>query len=388
MDVCNETFILGVLNANDMSAIAAPTSTEHRPLATVVIINYNYEKFVAAAIDSALAQSYEPLEVVVVDDGSTDGSRTIIARYKDRVRTVLQDNGGQGATYNTGWRAAQGEFVLFLDSDDVLTKEAVAKVVQAFEGNSAVKVQFYLEQVDRNLKPLGFLLPSYDFSSMTTREQIANYGNYVGPPASGNAYRKSFLDQIMPIADEELYRHAPDGYTTGLAGLDGGVLSIPEILGYYRVHGDNYGGESGIKSLKQLHHMFMRDIKREDSQHAFGDHFNFHFSADRSRFCPGHTKLRLLSRRIRPDLHPVKTDKVFTLVLCGVASAFTFPHLKLAKRFSVAIGFIAMGTMPRSMLHTYFDTIATPQKRNNANATPAEPRLNQNGSHSPSIDHD
>jgi glycosyltransferase involved in cell wall biosynthesis len=358
---------------------------EHRPLATVVIINYNYEKFVAAAIDSALEQSYEPIEVVVVDDGSTDGSRTVIAGYKDRVRTVLQNNGGQGAAYNAAWRAAHGEFVLFLDSDDVLTKDAIAKVVQAFEGNDAVKVQFYLSQVDRNLKPLGFLLPSYDFSSMTTRQQIANYGNYVGPPASGNAYRKSFLDEIMPIADEELYRHAPDGYTTGLAGLDGGVLSISEILGYYRVHGDNYGGESGIKSLQQLHHMFMRDIKREDSQHSFGEHFNFHFSADRSRFCPGHSKLRLLSRRLRPDLHPVKTDSVFSLALCGLASAFTFPHLKLIKRFSVAIGFIAMGTLPRSMLHTYFDTIATPQKRKNAN--PAAEPLSPNGSH-PSIDHD
>jgi len=141
---------------------------EHRPLATVVIINYNYEKFVAAAIDSALEQSYQPLEVVVVDDGSTDGSRTIIAGYKNRVRTVLQNNGGQGAAYNAGWRAAHGEFVLFLDSDDVLTKDAIAKVVQAFEGNEAVKVQFYLAQVDRNLKPLGFLLPSYDFSPMTT----------------------------------------------------------------------------------------------------------------------------------------------------------------------------------------------------------------------------
>jgi hypothetical protein len=132
--------------------------------------------------------------------------------------------------------------------------------------------------------------------------------------------------------------------------------------------------------------MFMRDIKREDSQHAFGDHFNFHFSADRSRFCPGHTKLRLLSRRIRPDLHPVKTDKVFALVLSGLASAVRFPHLKLSKRFSVAIGFIAMGTMPRSMLHSYFDTIAMPQKRKNA--TPAKQRSSQNGSHSPTIDHD
>jgi glycosyltransferase involved in cell wall biosynthesis len=343
---------------------------EHRPLATVVIVNYNYEKFVAAAIDSALEQSYEPLEVVVVDDGSTDGSRTIIAGYQDRVRTVLQDNAGQGGAYNAGWRAARGEFVLFLDSDDVLTKDAIAKVVEAFKGNDAVKVQFYLEQVDRNLKPLGFLLPSYDFSPLTTRRQIAIYGNYVSPPASGNAYRKSFLDEIMPIADEELYRHAPDGYTTGLAGLDGGVRSISEILGYYRVHGNNYGGESGIKSLPQLHHMFMRDIKREDSQHAFGDRFNFHFSADRSRFCPGHTKLRLLSRRIRPELHPVKTDKVFSLVLCGLASAVKFPHLKLTKRFTVAIGFIFMGILPRSMLHTYFNSIATAQKRNNSNPEP------------------
>jgi glycosyltransferase involved in cell wall biosynthesis len=345
---------------------------EHRPLATVVIVNYNYEKFIAAAIDSALEQSYEPLEVVVVDDGSTDGSREIIADYKDRVRTVLQDNAGQGAAYNAGWRAAQGEFVLFLDSDDVLTKEAIAKVVQAFKSNDAVKVQFYLAQVDQNLKPLGFLLPSYKFSPMTTRQQIANYGYYVSPPASGNAFRKSFLDEVMPIVDEELYRRAADGYTTGLAGLSGGVLSISETLGYYRVHGNNYGGESGIKSLQQLHHMFVRDIKREDSEHAFGDHFNFHFLADRSRFCPGHTKLRLLSCRIHPDVHPVKTDRVLGLVLSGVASAIRFPHLKLLKRFSVAIGFIVMGTLPRSMLHSYFNAIVTAQKRNDV--IPAKPR--------------
>jgi hypothetical protein len=84
-------------------------------------------------------------------------------------------------------------------------------------------------------------------------------------------------------------------------------------------------------------------------------------------------------------LHPVKSDKVFSLVLCGLASAFTFPHLKLTKRFSVAIGFIAMGTLPRSMLHTYFDIIAMAQKRKDA--IPAAQRLSPNGSH-PSIDHD
>ena len=334
------------------------------PLATIVIVNYNYERYVAAAIDSALEQSYVPLEIIVVDDGSTDGSRKIIAAYGSRIRVILQQNAGQGAAYNAGWLAARGEFVLFLDSDDVLAREAMEKVVGAFEHSNAVKVQFYLRQVDRELKPLDYLLPSYGFPSMDPRKQIAAYGYYVSPPASGNAYRKSFLDEIMPITDQELYRQAADGYTTGLAGMAGRIASIAEILGFYRVHGDNYGGESGVKNVRQLHHMFMRDIKREDSQHAFDDRFDFHFSEDRSRYCPGHTKLRLLSRRMLPGEHPIKTDRVANLVYCGLLSAVKFPHLKLRQRVVVAMGFLALGLVPRRVLRKHFAAIVSPQRRN------------------------
>ncbi len=340
-------------------------SPDQRGLATIVIVNYNYESFVGAAIDSALEQSYAPLEVIVVDDGSTDGSRKVIAEYKNKlIRVIYQKNAGQGAVYNTGWQAARGEVVLFLDSDDVLERDAMQKVVDAFLHSDAVKVQFYLQQVDRELKPLGYLLPSYPFPSMDPREQIAAYGSYVTPPASGNAYRKSFLDEIMPIADEELYRHAPDGYTTGLAGMAGKIVSIPEILGLYRVHGDNYGGEGGVKCVEQLHHMFLRDIKREHSQHAFDDHFNFHFPEDRSRYCPGHTKLRLLSRRMLPREHPIKTDSVGNLLLCGLLSAVRFPHLKLHQRLVVAMGFLALAWVPRGLLRRHFAAIVSPQKRN------------------------
>jgi glycosyltransferase involved in cell wall biosynthesis len=340
-----------------------------RSLATIVIVNYNYAPFVARAIDSALEQSYGSLEVIVVDDGSTDDSREVISSYGSRIRSLFQDNGGQGAAYNAGWRAARGDFVLFLDSDDVLMKDAIGRIASAFEAGDAVKVQFYLRQVDRDLKPRDFVLPSYGFSAIEPRKQIVNYGYYVSPPASGNAYRKRFLDEIMPIADEALYRTAADGYTTGLAGLAGTIASIPEILGLYRIHGDNMSGEGGIRSVEQLHHMFMRDIIREDSQHEFGDHFNFHFLADRSRFCPGHTKLRLLSRRMRPEAHPIKSDSVTDLVLSGLVSALKFPHLNFAKRFAVATGFIALGILPRRMLRVYFDAITSPQKRNKAAAT-------------------
>jgi glycosyltransferase involved in cell wall biosynthesis len=333
-------------------------------LATIVIVNYNYDEFVAAAIDSALAQTYSPLEVIVVDDGSTDGSRRIISAYGSRIRTIFKSNAGQGSAYNAGWAAARGEFVLFLDSDDALTPEAMAKVAAAFRASDAVKAQFYLAQVDREMKPLGYRLPSYNFTRLEARQQIATYGYYVSPPASGNAFRKSFLDEIMPIADEVRYRSAPDGYTTGLAGIEGHIVSIPETLGYYRIHGNNIGGEGGVRSLKQLHHMFMRDVKREDSEHAFADKFDFHFLPDRSRYCPGHTKLRLLSRRIFPDAHPIRTDTVMDLVGCGLVSAFRFPHLTLGKRFIVAVGFIALGLTPRFMLRAYFDAITSAQKRN------------------------
>ncbi len=333
-------------------------------LTTIVIVNYNYEKFVAAAIDSALEQSYMPTEVIVVDDGSTDGSRGIISAYGERVRAVFQSNAGQGAAYNAGWLAARGVFVLFLDSDDVLTPDAMTKIVGAFESSDAVKVQFYLRTVDRDLNPLDYLLPSYKFPRMEPRKQITKYGYYVSPPASGNAFRKSFLDVIMPIADQEVYRQAADGYTTGLAGIAGRVVSIPEILGYYRIHGNNFGGESGVRSIQRLHHMFVRDIKRENTQHAFGDHFNFHYLADRSRFCPGHTKLRLLSRRLLPDEHPIKTDTVLSLVINGLVSALKFPHLKLTRRFSVAVGFVVLGIVPRSILQARFNAIVSPQQRN------------------------
>src|ERR1700723_1904606 len=91
------------------SARKLPLMDGRAPLASVVIVNYNYEKFLAAAIDRALEQSYAPLEVIVVDDGSSDGSRQIIAGFADRGRTVLQNKAGHGSGYNAGRRAAQSQ---------------------------------------------------------------------------------------------------------------------------------------------------------------------------------------------------------------------------------------------------------------------------------------
>src|SRR5262249_29495742 len=91
-----------------------------RPLASVIINNYNYGRFLKASIDSALAQRYPCTDVIVVDDGSTDYSRRIIASYGDKIVSLLKSNQGQASAFNVGFGVSRGEVVCFLDADDSL----------------------------------------------------------------------------------------------------------------------------------------------------------------------------------------------------------------------------------------------------------------------------
>jgi glycosyltransferase involved in cell wall biosynthesis len=87
-------------------------------LVSVIVPTYNYAHFVTEAVDSALAQSYPHREIIVVDDGSTDDTRSVLAPYGDRVRYLHQENQGLSGARNTGIRAAEGEYIALLDADD------------------------------------------------------------------------------------------------------------------------------------------------------------------------------------------------------------------------------------------------------------------------------
>src|SRR5437870_11095985 len=93
--------------------------------ASIIITSYNYGRFLAEAIDSALAQTYPATEVIVVDDGSTDHSRELVLGYGDRIRAVLKENGGQASAFNAGFNVSRGDVLFFLDSDDLLLPSAV-----------------------------------------------------------------------------------------------------------------------------------------------------------------------------------------------------------------------------------------------------------------------
>lgn len=104
------------------------------PKVSVIIPTYNYDKYIEKAIDSVLDQTYRDIEIIVVDDGSTDNTREIIeTRYKERVRYFYQENKGAPAARNIGLHKAKGEYVIFLDADDQLSRKQIFLFIKQSE---------------------------------------------------------------------------------------------------------------------------------------------------------------------------------------------------------------------------------------------------------------
>jgi glycosyltransferase involved in cell wall biosynthesis len=202
---------------------------------TIAICNYNYERFLADAIDSALAQDYAATQVLVVDDGSTDGSRDVIASYGTRIRTVLKENGGQVSAYNRALEEIDSDYVILLDADDLLYPNAVTEVMRRFNSGDYAKVQFRLDVISRDGTATGVTVPHSeappDCGTLLREGWI-----YPSPPASGNAYKTSALRRFFPIPETSEGRYGADFFAIYGAALVGQVASIGHSLGAYRVH--------------------------------------------------------------------------------------------------------------------------------------------------------
>jgi glycosyltransferase involved in cell wall biosynthesis len=225
------------------------------PLVTVLICNYNYERFLAAAIDSALAQDYRPLEVVVVDDGSTDGSRALLARYGESIRTVLKANGGQPSALNAGFRASRGEIVCLLDSDDVLLPDKAARVVAAFaQIPDAGWVYHELDYIGPDGQPVAFDDLPDRADATAVLERRARFGAvawldlrdhfargrklpYACPAFSGLSFRRGTLDAILPMP-EDIARASDEFPKLAAIALFPGI-HLGAALALQRVHGAN-----------------------------------------------------------------------------------------------------------------------------------------------------
>lgn len=207
------------------------------PKVSVIIDNYNYGRFLGAAVESVLAQDFTDWELVVVDDGSTDESREVLARYAPRVRAVFQKNSGYAAAFNRGVAETTGALVCFLDADDVWRKDKLTRVVERFDREPDLgAVQHLLQDADSGLAPMEQSFPAWP-----ARYALDDFleGRVELGATSGLSFRREVLAKALPIPTEFRFLYA-DHYLFVRALFFGDAGNIAEPLGLHRVHGANF----------------------------------------------------------------------------------------------------------------------------------------------------
>jgi hypothetical protein len=317
------------------------------PLVSVVINNFNYAKFLPQCVESALAQSYPHMEVVVVDDASTDGSRDVIRGFGDRIKPLLQErNGGQAAALNAGFTASRGALVLFLDADDFLYPTAAARVAAGWKPGVGV-VQYRLHLVDGEGRTIDLYPPSeVRFDKGDVVEKLLTTGRYEGTVTSGIAFARSALLEVMPIPAEK-FRIGADGYLVTTAPFYGTVAAIEEPLGAYRRHGTNQWMVAPSLALG-----FRRAILHDADKHrALAERartLGLHATAHPGLHDYQHVGVRLGSLVMDPAQHPVKSDTRIGLAMRGTA-AVRHASLPLKRRVVVATWCLCVGALPTAI---------------------------------------
>lgn len=211
-----------------------------RPLVSIIINNYNYGRFLGKAIDSALNQTYPYIEVVVVDDGSTDNSQEIIASYEEQIISVLKENGGQASAFNAGFTTSSGEIICLLDSDDLFLSEKVAEVVNVFMEHQDIGWCFHhLRFVDDNTGAVIQLSSENGSRTCDFRTDLKKGKLPFSLPAtSGLCFARSLLRLILPMPVASGITLSDQYLKIGALALSQGYF-LDKKLGVVRVHNSN-----------------------------------------------------------------------------------------------------------------------------------------------------
>lgn len=237
---------------------------------SIVIANYNYGHFLRQAIESALTQDWDRLEIIVVDDGSTDNSADVIHSFGEKITAIFKKNGGQRDANNVGFARSTGDVVIFLDADDVLMPGALRAIASVWRTGLS-KVQVLMERVDAQgrriqnenaIPKIRNVIPKIPpgLSSEAIRHWAYETSEYPTPPGSGNAYARSFLEKIFPL--DASYDSFTDSTCIAMAPYLGDVETIAAPLVLYRMHGANDSAMSASTSN------FGREIARALKRHS------------------------------------------------------------------------------------------------------------------------
>jgi glycosyltransferase involved in cell wall biosynthesis len=266
---------------------------EKQPLVSFIIDSYNRDRFLAEANDSALDQTYPFVEVIVVDDGSTDNSLNIIANYGNRIIPVLKSNGGQASSLNEGFKASKGKIIFFLDCDDLFYPEKIDKIVNYFIENNLVDLTVIFnnlfEVIDKDgfsmsnkmvsdifasqeyeWKLLSKFIPDFHFYSFFEEEmnyvshpdQVYEYARryryipFIGMPTSSISISRAMAEKLFPLPVVDGCKVSADELIVKAASLIGKVYSTKITLTKFRFHDNNnwhyWNGKVMTKEMQEL----------------------------------------------------------------------------------------------------------------------------------------
>ena len=213
---------------------------------SVLINNYNYGKYLEDCLDSVLSQDYENLEIIIYDDGSTDSSRKILKKYKNRVISILAENYGSSPNKNQAngiyqaFLRSTGEWILLLDSDDIFLEGKLASISASVSENpQAILIQHYSKEIDDKMRFTGSVRPFLAKLDINAHVHRTHNLLFLFAQTSGLTFSRKYLAKALPLSEDSRELLWPDvRLTRGAIGL-GEIVTIRKPLGGYRVHCSN-----------------------------------------------------------------------------------------------------------------------------------------------------
>jgi glycosyltransferase involved in cell wall biosynthesis len=232
-----------------------------KPLVSALLNTYNYARYLPMAINSVVNQTYGNIEIIVVDDGSTDETPQVLQKYADRVRIIRVKNGGQANAFNIGIPACRGELVMLLDADDQWLPTKVERMV-AFAARHPKAGMLYHRFV--NIDAHGFVHDWPQPLSLLNGDCRAHYlrtaGSYWGTVTSTMVLRPQIASRILPIPTYGV-REGADSVLADCCVLLGEVAGSTEMLAHRRLHGTNFYA-AGRELMLRSAQVRAQDVRR------------------------------------------------------------------------------------------------------------------------------
>jgi len=213
---------------------------------SVIVDTYNHAEFIEEAIDSVLNQTFpqSKMEILVVDDGSTDETSEKVKKYKDKIKYIHKGNGGQASAFNVGFKHAQGEYLVLLDADDLCMPERIEKAVNEFENHHSLAIVLNSRHIVG--KNIDIWENHSEYHNLKLTENTIKEFTKCSYGSSRTSLRKSIVANILPIP--ECMKLEADLYLLSILAF-GNLSCLKEHLTLYRVHSSNLFHTSDINKI-------------------------------------------------------------------------------------------------------------------------------------------